>query len=293
MTGTVNQNACLKVDGSLRPERDPIGRGASRDGAASACPGRRAQRPRKGPPLSLAGGLGSLAAHFAPLGRVLWPARCLLCGDPGQDGRDLCARCDRELPWSGPACQRCALPLPAIPHDGSALCTLCEHEPPPLVRTVAAFAYAPPLDRLVPRLKFHGELAAGRLMGRLMAEALADQPLPDALVPVPLHRRRLRERGYNQAREIAAPLARQLGVRLRGDLLQRIRHTQPQSRLDADARQGNLDEAFTVSVRGPLPAHVVLVDDVMTTGATLHAAAWALREAGVHRVDAWVCARAL
>ena len=126
-----------------------------------------------------------------------------------------------------------------------------------------------------------------------MPEAFAEQPLPDALVPVPLHRRRLRERGYNQAREIAAPLARQLGVPLREGLLQRVRHTQPQSRLDADARQGNLDDAFAVTASGQLPAHVVLVDDVMTTGATLHAAAWALREAGVRRVDAWVCARAL
>ncbi|KGM53367.1 competence protein ComF [Lysobacter daejeonensis GH1-9] len=224
---------------------------------------------------------------------ALWPARCLLCGDPGQDGRDLCAGCDRQLPWSGPACHRCALPLPAASEGDSATCTLCEHEPPPLAHTHAAFAYAAPLDRLLPRLKFHGELAAGRLMARLMAEALAEQPLPEALVPVPLHRRRLRERGYNQAREIAAPLARQLGVPLRDGLLQRIRHTRPQSRLDAEGRQGNLDDAFAVVARGPLPAHVALVDDVMTTGATLHAAAWALREAGVRRVDAWVCARAL
>lgn len=293
MTGTVNQNTCLKVDSCLPPAPAQVWRHPGRDGATAPGPGRRAQRPPTALRTALAARLDSLAASFGPVARALWPARCLLCGDPGQDGRDLCAGCDRQLPWSGAACQRCALPLAAAPHGEPAVCTLCEHEPPPLGHTIAAFAYAPPLDRLVPRLKFHGELAAGRLMGRLMAEAFADQPLPDALVPVPLHRRRLRERGYNQAREIAAPLARQLGVPLREGLLQRIRHTQPQSRLDADARQGNVDDAFAVTVSGQLPAHVVLVDDVMTTGATLHAAAWALREAGVRRVDAWVCARAL
>lgn len=258
MTETVNQNTRLKVDST---------------GDAAAM---------------LRAGLGALAT-------ALWPARCLVCGNPGEDGRDLCGRCDRQLPWSGAACVRCALPLPApaaVPGE-TTTCTLCEHEPPPLGHTHAAFTYAAPIDRLLPRLKFHGDLATGRLCARLMAERFADLPIPDAVVPVPLHGKRLRERGYNQAHEIAAPLARQLGAPLRDGLLWRIRHTRPQSKLDADARQANLEDAFAVRAAGPLPAHVVLVDDVMTTGATLHAAAWALREAGVRRVDAWVVARAL
>lgn len=234
-----------------------------------------------------------LRAGAGTLATALWPARCLVCGDPGEDGRDLCGRCDRQLPWSGPACVRCGLPLPAALPGEAATCTLCEHEPPPIRHTHAAFTYAAPVDRLLPRLKFHGDLATGRLCARLMAERFAELPPPDALVPVPLHGKRLRERGYNQAREIAAPLAQQMGVPLRDRLLQRIRHTRPQSKLDADARQANLCDAFAVRDTGPLPAHVVLVDDVMTTGATLHAAAWALREAGVRRVDAWVVARAL
>jgi ComF family protein len=160
-----------------------------------------------------------------------------------------------------------------------------------VTETRAVFRYAPPLDRLLPRLKFHDDLAAGRLCAALMADVLVDVPRPDALVPLPLHRARLRARGFDQTLELARSLARALALPLRDDLLVRARATDPQSRLDAAARRRNLRGAFTVRGDGPWPAHVALVDDVMTTGATLHAAAAALRRAGVARVDAWVCAR--
>lgn len=176
---------------------------------------------------------------------------------------------------------------PSVPSP----CGLCQHRPPPLSATRAAFVYAFPLDRLVPRFKFHGDLAAGRLLVDWMAEALTAAPRPGALLPVPLHRRRLRARGYDQARELAAPLARRLGLPLRDGILQRTRDTAPQSELDAAARWRNLRRAFAVPRGAVLPAHVALVDDVMTTGSTLNAAAEALLRAGVRRVDAWVCAR--
>src|SRR5690606_6443743 len=151
--------------------------------------------------------------------------------------------------------------------------------------------YGDPVDRLLPRFKFHRDLAAGRALAEAMAERFAPLPRPDALVAVPLHRARLRQRGYDQALELAKPLSRALGIPLPRDVLQRMRTTAPQSRLDATARRRNLRGAFVVAPGMPLPAHVALVDDVMTTGATLHAAAKALRRAGVARVDAWVCAR--
>ena len=172
------------------------------------------------------------------------------------------------------------------------LCSACQHDPPPLAEVHAAFLYGFPLDRLLPRLKFHRDLAAGRLLAQAMATAFAGCERPQALVPVPLHRARLRQRGYNQAQELARPLGRILDLPLRPDLLQRPRNTTAQSRLDADARAGNLRDAFEVPGRAEVPAHVVLVDDVMTTGATLHAAAEALLDAGTDRVDAWTCARA-
>jgi len=155
----------------------------------------------------------------------------------------------------------------------------------------AAFLYAPPLDRLLPRFKFHGDLAAGRLLAALMRETAPRFPHDAAIVPIPLHRKRLRQRGYDQALELAKPLAAACGLPLRDDLLLRARATAAQSRLHADQRKRNLRNAFEVDASASLPPSVVLVDDVMTTGATLHAAAKALGKAGVARVEAWVCAR--
>ena len=216
----------------------------------------------------------------------LFPLRCVVCGGAGAAGRDLCTACHAALPWQGPACLHCALPLPQ-----AGVCGHCLGQPPPLDATRAVFDYGFPLDRLLPRLKFHGDFAAGRVLAQAMAERCAALPRPDAIVPIPLHRTRLRQRGYDQARELATPLARALHLPLLANALQRRKTTTAQSRLDAVARQRNLRDAFVVADRTDVPAHVVLVDDVMTTGATLHAAARALRGAGVQRVDAWVCAR--
>lgn len=226
--------------------------------------------------------------RLAALPGRLWPAHCLGCAAtiaPGE--RDLCPACTRDLPWNRCACLRCGLPLP-LPAEA---CGRCRRRPPPLTETHAVFRYEAPLDRLLPRLKFHDDLAAGRLCADLMADALAGAARPETVIPLPLHRRRLRARGFDQTLELARPLARTLALPLRDDLLARVRETAPQSRLDAVARRRNLKGAFAVRPGIVLPAHVALIDDVMTTGATLHAAADALLRAGVARVDAWVCAR--
>ena len=221
------------------------------------------------------------------LARWLLPPRCLLCGESGHAGHDLCLDCRDALPWNREACPRCAIPLPA----GGGTCGACLRRPPPLAHVHAACVYGFPFNRLVPRFKFHHDLAAGRLMAELLGQSLAGVPRPDAIIPVPLHVARLRHRGYDQALELARPLARELGLPLLADTLLRVRPTAPQSELDAVARLRNLRRAFALRPGAALPAHVTLVDDVMTTGATLNAAARTLLRAGVARVDAWVCAR--
>lgn len=221
------------------------------------------------------------------LSALLFPLRCLLCGEPGSTGRDLCAACARGLPWSLDACRRCALPLPAGTGK-QLLCGQCQQEQSPLQEVRASFLYGAPVDGLLRRFKFHQDLAAGRLLSQLMLSQQGEGPRPQALVPLPLHCSRLRQRGYDQALELARPLARALQLPL-CTALRRTRATRAQSELDAAARKRNVRAAF--SAIGPLPAHVTLVDDVMTTGATLQAAASALRKAGAERVDAWVCAR--
>lgn len=223
--------------------------------------------------------------HRAPL-RWLFALYCMVCGEAGQDGRDLCSACHAALPWQGPACLRCALPLPS-----AGTCGACLQHPPPLTETHAVFDYVFPLDRLLPRLKFHRDFASGRVLAQAMTDHCTHLTRPDALLPLPLHRERLRRRGYDQALELTRPLAQSLNLPLEMGLLERSKSTSAQSRLDAEARKRNLRGAFRVSPNASLPAHIVLVDDVMTTGATLHAAARVLLAAGVKRVDAWVCAR--
>lgn len=240
----------------------------------------------------------ALAGFRAGLPAPPWPRRCLVCGEGctaqgvelRQAAIDLCTACWSGLPWLRASCACCARPLP----EPALACGRCLRRPPPQTFTRAAFLYDTPLDRLLPRLKFHQDLAAGRSLALAMAEAFADAPRPDALVPLPLHRSRLRSRGFDQTLELARLLARQLDLPLRADLLRRRRATAPQSRLNAAARRRNLRDAFLVPPprrMSAMPAHVVLFDDVMTTGATVQSAATALLRAGVRRVDVWVCAR--
>ena len=221
---------------------------------------------------------------------ALLPPHCLLCGHRGASQRDLCEACEAEIVRNRICCPRCALPL----ETPAPLCGECLERPPPFTAAVAPFVYAHPLDMLTTRLKFGRSLAAGRVLGELWIDALRDvQPaLPHALVPVPLHADRLRERGYNQALELARPLAQALRIPLRDDLLERVRATSAQSNLDATERRKNLRGAFSVAPDAALPEHVGVVDDVMTTGATLRECARTLLRAGVERVDVWALARA-
>lgn len=221
------------------------------------------------------------------LGRWLLPPSCLICGENGHDNSDLCAMCADRLPFNHSCCGRCGLPLP----QPAPQCGRCLKKSPAFDRTVAPLIYGFPIDRLLPRFKFHGDLAAGRILADALLSGCGGAERPDALIPVPLHPRRLRQRGYNQALELARPLVRTLKLPVLADALRRVRETAAQSELGALARRRNVRGAFDVAARA-LPAHVAVIDDVMTTGATLAECARTLKRAGVERVDVWVVARA-
>ena len=207
--------------------------------------------------------------------------------------QDLCAHCAAALPDSLNGCPGCALPLPDGAPEGVA-CGSCSQQRAPYLTTQAAFLYADPVDLLVQGLKFNGRLAHARLLGERLAAYLSARlvAMPDSIVPVPLHARRQRIRGFNQALELARPVSRRLRVPLFVAGARRVRDTDAQSGLDAKARRANLRGAFVAdpALRG---LHVAIVDDVVTTGQTVTALALALRRAGAARVDVWCVARAL
>ncbi|NEV60880.1 ComF family protein [Thiorhodococcus minor] len=210
----------------------------------------------------------------------LYPPTCILCGAPGAEGRDLCPGCHEELPWNRHACARCALPFDG-PVPPGALCGPCRKAPPPFDGCVAPLRYELQVPALVTSAKFRGKLNAARLLGQILAAALesASWDLPDALVPVPLHPKRLRARGYNQALEIARILGDDLGLPLETSLCQRVTATPPQAGLDERERHRNIRGAF--AVRGPLAgARIAIVDDVVTTASTVIELSRVLRRAG-------------
>lgn len=213
---------------------------------------------------------------------LLFGSSCFICRGASRDL--LCAPCEAELPeLGGPLCPRCALPTP-----GGAVCGRCLAEQPAYDATFAAFAYEFPADALIHALKFRGELALAALLGGLLARRLGDERV-DHIVPVPLAHRRLRERGYNQAVEIARHLGK---GPLEVSLCERTRDAAPQMELPYAERQRNVRGSFRCT-HELIGARVAVVDDVMTTGATLDEIARTLKKAGAIRVVNWVVARTL
>jgi len=223
--------------------------------------------------------------------RLAYPAVCTLCGAKGDGELDLCRGCMDELPFNHHACHQCALPLPDAVSTGS-LCGQCQREPPKFDRCYAPLCYAYPLDHLVSGLKFRSKLAHGNLLSRLMGDFLRQEQceLPQLIIPVPLHTSRLRERGFNQALELARPLGKSFALPVDQHLVIRNRATSPQMELDKKARCRNIRGAF--EVMGKLQVrHVAIVDDVVTTGNTVNELAAILRRAGAEKVDVWAVAR--
>ena len=222
---------------------------------------------------------------------AVMPERCAFCGTRSHASeRGLCAGCRRDLPWLEYACKRCAEPLPAA-MPGGVFCGACQNRPSPVSITVAPLLYEFPVDAGLKALKFRRKLHYAPMFAGLLLQALGQSYDEfDAVLPVPLHWRRLASRGFNQATEIGAPLARTLGRPLLRNVI-RHRKTASQTGLSARHRERNLRHAF--KVKGAVTArHVLIVDDVVTTGATTrHLAAELLRK-GADKVSVAAVARA-
>lgn len=221
----------------------------------------------------------------------IYPPTCVLCGAPGDDGLDLCRGCRADLPYNRHACPRCAIPLPAGQSAGTR-CGPCQRRAPPFAASHAAFRYEDPVPALIGGVKFRGRFNLARLLGQLMALSLLEQGAqrPELILPVPLHPRRLRERGYNQALELARPISAELGIPTDTATCIRAAYTSAQVGLDDRERRRNVRGAFAVA-RCPAAKHVAILDDVVTTGSTVTELALVLRRAGVERVDVWSVAR--
>jgi ComF family protein len=209
---------------------------------------------------------------------------CVLCGAGCATGL-VCAPCLHALPVSIATCPRCALPMPS-----TQTCGACLAHPPAFDAAFSRFEYRFPVDRLVRRFKFAGDLAVGRWLATALAQAVQPRELPDLVVAPPLPASRLRERGFNQALEIAKVAGRHLGIAIDRHALARLRETPPQPGLRGRERRENLRAAFACT-RALDGRHVALVDDVMTTGATAESIARALKAAGASRVSVWTVAR--
>lgn len=221
----------------------------------------------------------------------------MLChGTGGARGRDLCAACEADLPWLRSRCPRCGLPrAPSLPASHEGTCEHCHGRAQPHRTCHAPFLYEFPLTEIVPSLKYQGALACARVLGTLLAESVARACLRDdvdVVVPMPLHRSRLVERGFNQSVELARYVGAGLRIEVDAHALQRLRATEPQVGLPRAERSRNVRGAFVAHPSRLAGRNVALLDDVVTTGATVAEAARAMLTAGAGRVDVWCVARA-
>ena len=231
--------------------------------------------------------LVNYCSHFVHF--RLFPSTCVLCGARGHNGLDLCKGCQSDLARIPSPCPACGMPLTESEHS---LCGHCLQKPAPLQRTISPFYYQAPLAQLVTEFKFNHQLKMARLFAALLATELANRRRPECIIPVPLHRRRLQERGFNQSLEIARLLGKQLNIPVDFRLCQRTRYTAPQTGLDAKQRRQNIKNAFALTAACPY-RHIAIIDDVITTANTVTELARVLRKHGVEEIEVWSVARAV
>ena len=218
------------------------------------------------------------------IGRTLLAQDCLLC-QGASGGRLLCQACARELPTTASACPRCA-----APGADAAECGACIADPPHYDASCAAFTYAYPVDALIQAFKYGGQLALAGLFAHALYRRIGGAGAIDLIMPLPLHSARLAERGFNQAAEIAKVLSRLSGIAMDARRARRVRNTAAQTALPWRERATNMRGAFACDAN-LAGLRIAVVDDVMTTGATLDEFARTLKKSGAARVENWVVAR--
>ena len=221
--------------------------------------------------------------------RMRLPAICVLCNQYHRGRLAICAECHQHLTPIGPACYHCALPLP----EGDFLiCGHCCKKKPDVDQTIAAYCFEEPLRALLHEFKYHEGLYLCSFLASLIANAIPpDAAMTQCLIPVPMHPKRLRQRGFNQAAELTKQLGHTLKLPYELSHCKKIINTAPQASLNGQQRRQNLQHAFEAT---PLPyQHITLIDDLFTTGSTVNELANVLKKQGVTRVDVWCCARVL
>ncbi|VAW60547.1 Competence protein F homolog, phosphoribosyltransferase domain; protein YhgH required for utilization of DNA as sole source of carbon and energy [hydrothermal vent metagenome] len=232
------------------------------------------------------------------LADFLFPARCLLCGATRDLLPDstLCVACSGDLLRNIHACSVCASPL-AVGHSepGAEVCGQCMQKAPVYDRIWSPFCYAQPLEWMIQQLKFSARLSFASLLSDLIIQqwpvSFEQQPRPEAIIPMPLHPRRLKQRGFNQALLLVKPLAKRLNLPVDTESCRRIRNTAHQTGKNARQRVLNIKDAFRFENQNNYQ-HVVIFDDVVTTGSSVSELSKIIKQAGVKRVDVWCLARA-
>ena len=229
----------------------------------------------------------------------LFPGRCILCLAPSHRRMDLCHACEADLPKVLSPCQQCGLEVLGRAPGREHLCATCLVNPPPFDRSFSAFKYASPVRQLITEFKQRRQLAVGEVLSQVLASRFQrllsgpvhqHQATPDILIPMPLHPSRLKSRGFNQAEMIANIVSRQTSIACDTRRCRRVKQTEDQKGLTAADRHTNIKGAFTVVQ--PLHAeYVIIVDDVMTTAATVSELARCLRQAGAGAIDVLTLAR--
>ena len=214
------------------------------------------------------------------------PSRCISCGSQSATG--YCRRCYLLLPRIVHRCYQCGKVL-----TRTSRCGQCLNAPPPFKSSFIPFVYSPPVSAAIQKLKFHQNFAAGRALAEAFVESFESKAAhyPEVLVPIPLHSKRLRQRGFNQSLFLAKTIGLGLGISVDPHLLKRTRHTEPQSNLMEKQRKENVKDAFALAFRPPGYGHIALVDDVVTSGNTVRAAAKILKRSGIHEISIWAIAK--